>query len=282
MGLKKIILLIYDERCQNLMAAIEGCQNELTVENVHQMRTKTRRINYMVDVFYKYVRGKRVKEIKKYLKPTVKAFGDLRDLQLQISYLEDLRLEESILASYKNILLTKKSKKEVIARKAVEEINLEFLDDLLCIFRKRLEEALKGKKNRKILVKKLKKDSGKIYNKVNQKREALVIDNPNSFHTLRKKYKKFRYTMEIMAPVYHIESIQLEAMKKVQEALGDIQDLNVRLKEMKTLHQESNFSLEKLMLENEQLIVSKMKEFYNQKDQIKTIWQEINKPESQS
>lgn len=277
MGIKKKILLIYDVRCEHLIQKIKACKKDLSIENVHQFRTKTRQINCMVEVFEKYFENEEIKDIKKILVPIFKSLGILRDTQLQLEYLEESDISKDKMPIYLEQLLKQEEKQLIRSKEKISEIDLENLQKILDIFRNELKKLFKGNKNRQTLLKKLKKEYKNIYNKVCKKSRYLVIDDPKTFHDLRKIFKKFRYTMEIMAPIHGMQGDQHKIIKKIQDALGEIQDLNVRINQMKKIQVvETDTSIDKLILENEKQMKSKMEDFYRDKVEIKELNKFLN------
>ena len=260
------------------MDIISKCKEELSEDNVHQFRTKTRRINFMVNVFNKYIKNNidEINEIKDILKPVFKNFGDLRDLQLQVIYLENLVFTNKKALSYISELKEKETEATKNAQESFDKLDQKLLENKLSLFRIELKKLLKNKNSIKKISKKLKIDAKKIYKNVNKKVKKLEIDQSKSFHKLRIKFKKYRYTMEVLKPIYGFKKKYLKKLKSIQDELGDIQDIQVRIDEMKKFVDEDNEKLKKMIEQDQELITAKMNEFYNSKSKIKKLWKEIN------
>jgi CHAD domain-containing protein len=68
------------------------------------------------------------------------------------------------------------------------------------------------------------------FNRVVERKHAITPTDASSIHRMRVAFKKFRYTVESLAPLRgRTSSKQLKAMNAFQGSMGDIQDAEVLL-----------------------------------------------------
>ncbi len=84
-----------------------------------------------------------------------------------------------------------------------------------------------------------------VLKQVLAERSKIEPKNYSTYHRTRIAVKKFRYTMEIVQPIYGFQQEELKNLQKVQTILGNIQDYSVLLNLLTSFIEKSSIPTEK-------------------------------------
>lgn len=200
-------------------------QDGLDEDGVHDMRVATRRLRAALQVFRNV--GK-LKKLEQDVKQLQDALGDVRDLHVQVAWLdaaakEDRRGARDIAALRKTHLTDMKAREKHLRdelnrweQRTVRRLvrRMDTLEDPHRFASRRVRDKLR-KRLRRV-----------------QKRMDRYMDAPDalSAHALRKDLKKLRYELEIFQPVFRrTVGALLEVLVPLQDGLGELHDADVRL-----------------------------------------------------
>jgi len=186
---------------------------DLDAKSVHDLRVACRRLRAAVKVFGK----KRLRALDPRIEHLQDALGEVRDLQLQIQWLSRHRADARRVRA-------RLRKAEAHLRRALALWTLRSEPLVLrALPRVRGEGSLGGARMRKRLRKRLRQLEG-----------ALAQPDPleaAAAHRIRIASKKLRYEAELLRDAFRLEGA-LEALSRLQGALGDLHDSDVRLNEL--------------------------------------------------
>ena len=196
-----------------------------SAESVHDLRVAIRRFVQALRVFRPCFRGKELRKIRRELKGTMSAAGEVRNHDIVLKLLAKSRsaertslqakiqsrrreIERSLVTLLKGWLERKSSIKW---RGALERAGAEANDDS--------SRAPIAQTARKML-------PGMAQDFFERGDEAAGAKaSPRELHQFRLASKKFRYTLELFTPLSEpLLNPKLEAMRRVQTLLGDIND----------------------------------------------------------
>lgn len=221
-----------------LQSCVRNLKRRNEIEDVHDLRVASRRVRVALEVFRQFLPAKKYKSWEPAVAGLTKAFGNARDLDVQLAFINDfyqthdepqirpggrrlklrlgqrrsklkLKLEEKLAEVQKagilqNIINELKSRaadspSEMIAPAPIFELSFNILN-------KRLDDFL----------------FYEIYLPFPERIREL--------HLMRIAAKRLRYSLEIFASLYpdRLENI-LEIMRSVQTALGEIRDCDIWL-----------------------------------------------------
>jgi len=186
-------------------------------KDIHDKRVILRRIFSILDLL-----GNNQSRVK-YSEETFEIFGELRDIQVQILKLESLDVGRDT-CEYIEFLKKSELKCQKKLKKFCKKNPLLFP----VIKEKKVEVAN--------IIKKVKKRLGKVM----EKSELLKNVDAKSVHKTRIEFKKFRYTLEILYFVEKNDETKLERLKEYQDLLGNIQDLEVLTKGIRSFYGEKS------------------------------------------
>jgi len=197
-----------------LVKKYKEIEKESTEQEIHDRRVTLRRIFPILTVYK--INISRLKNGEK----AFKLFGKLRDIQVQLSKLENQDQTPEMI-EYIAFLKEKEQKIQVKVHKFSKKKKLEF-------------PSLKKKS--KIETSKIVQKADKAFAKLVERIELRSIDDAEDIHKIRIKFKKFRYVIEILSYITPIEDEKLERLKVYQDKLGDIQDYEVLIQGITNFH----------------------------------------------
>lgn len=222
------IFRVFRARTENFFNTLKLCYREPLEENVHDLRVSARRLQVILELLGEVKDFENLKKVKRKIKRVLRVFAELRDIQVQQLFLKDQinqfpELESMILD------LKKREEKEIIhCIKKINRFDRKQLKEDLFRLIKKVERSLKKKEGHRALQDLVRRD----YHRVMESQAALTLEDVETFHRLRIDCKKFRYRMEIIEPLLAIDSKLDEPLRKIQDKLGEIQDLTVLLEEI--------------------------------------------------
>ena len=203
---------------------LQAAQDELTPDNVHQLRVTSRKLSSTLDLFSSLVGRGPVKKVRKKLKEVRRSLGVLRDLQRQLEWLCDEPLLDDYLTERTSELPTviKQAKKKLkLVKPSKLEKRLEMVDALLAGLLED-EESVRDMLSRSIWESLLQAMSHA---------DEVDPDSSFSYHALRVAMKTFRYQAEVYAAAGWETRLDhndgWSKIKELHDALGHLQDLEV-------------------------------------------------------
>lgn len=222
------ILGVLRSRTETFLTALKLCYREPDEKNVHDLRVSARRLQAILELLGEMKGFDSLKKVNRKTKRILRIFADLRDIQVQQLFLKDFINQFPILESliYR---LEKREEKEIShSIEEMERLDRKQLKEELLRLNKKVERNLKKKEVHRALEDLIQRD----YHRVMDSKAALTLEDVDTFHRLRIDCKKIRYRMEIVEPLLVSTLPLTEPFKKIQDQLGEIQDLTVLLTEV--------------------------------------------------
>jgi len=213
------------KRLGRLAFQINQTVRSRSAEAVHDLRVATRRFAQVLHVFKPCFRGKEVRKIRRGLKQMMDLAGEVRNCDVALKLmskhrrgeatglrqtLENLRREEArVLAAF-------------LKQWADRQSSLKWRGALANATTAKTDAAGKAPiaRTAQRILPRMAQEFLELGNEAARTRIS-----PRELHQFRIASKKFRYTLELFAPVYGppLES-SLEKIRRIQELLGDIND----------------------------------------------------------
>lgn len=215
------------ERGQRFLDLLTAAQQELTPENVHQLRVSSRRLGAALEMVASLLGPAPVRKLHRQLKKARKALGPLRDLQRQLEWLSDEPLLDDYLTERSGNLtefVRKGARKLIQVRPSKAEKRLEMLDALLAAL---MEEEQSEDCAREILA----RCCWESLLEAMALADEVDPDHSFSYHPLRVAFKNFRYQAEFFSACGYATVLDQHdgwaRIKELHDALGHLQDLEV-------------------------------------------------------
>lgn len=202
-------------------------------EALHDMRVASRRLRAALSTFGTAL-PPRLEDFKAELKWIALCLGNVRDLDVQIEWLRNLRRDS---AWEEGTALGPLIEDRVSLRLVEREALLQVLDSeryrtLLRELRAALIEGEEGGEDASLAIRAYGAQILKKRHRQFERQAATLNDTsePAAFHAVRIRAKRFRYTTEALAPLYAGAATRLvESIKQVQDVLGEHQDCAVTI-----------------------------------------------------
>ena len=218
---------------------IEGLVYDGNIEFLHHTRVMSRRIRNTITVFSPYIGKKRSKKWFTSLKNLTKSLTRIRDLDVQIQFLESeisKVTEQKLLAGLQRLHLRKqqrRDRKQTDVREAILEFEKENTLSEIKLFIETnpfdSESFSAPNSLKQIGLQNIEKLTKLCFSFVPF---ITSPDQTEALHNLRIAIKNLRYAVELFQPIYPSLETSLEIFKKFQDDLGEIHDCDVWLHDL--------------------------------------------------
>ena len=229
----------YVQRIRHYAEEVLANPNES--ENLHQMRTNTRRILTLLAEFTDYFDPFFLQKSKEFFKELIKRSNEARDIDVFLEHFEEYEksLPKSMragLSPLKERLLTRRARE-------YEQLGIYLRDLERSIEPIRFAQAKRSDEDAKEVIKRM---IAKRHKKIKKLRKKIEGCDPELLHKLRIHYKRLRYLYEMLGGLQDV-SKELKHLKKVQELLGHYHDLVVQRNNILRFIQEEGFTLQTIL-----------------------------------
>ncbi|MGD6934150.1 MAG: YfcE family phosphodiesterase [Candidatus Bathyarchaeia archaeon] len=222
-------------------AQIDGVIDNQDIECVHKMRVSTRKIRAVMPIFQSCYPKKKYKRWLTEIKAVTKLLGEARDLDVQITFLQNYIQKSPQHQDLTPLLKDHKDRRKTVQATVVD--GLEKLRDSKVLpefsdFLKQAVGELSSASSDSLSVKE--KACWNITSMLNDfltlseyvHQESAVLRH----HEMRIKAKRLRYTMETFSSLYpNVLSQEMQVMKDFQDLLGEMHDCDVWISYLSSL-----------------------------------------------
>jgi len=208
---------------RHLPAALDG-----DAHGVHQARVASRRLREAVPVLTSGVKGAKAKKALGKIRRLTRALGTVRELDVTLQIIDDLTARQTLprtaLEDVRGHVVAERDERREVMLKRLAQVNLSKLDKRLLAMGEALADA-EGEGWREALGARLVKRAKALAVAMS---EAGRMYSPEQLHKVRIASKKLRYGMELALDAgVKAAAAPLRAVKRVQETLGKLHDLQV-------------------------------------------------------
>lgn len=239
---------VLDKLLKGFQGQIGGVIDNKDVECVHKMRVSTRKIRAVLPLFRRCYPKKKYKQWLKEIKKVTKLLSEARDLDVQITFLQNYLQKDPQHQALAPLLKDHKDRRKTVQATVTEGLeNLESSDMLpeLSLFLKQQVNDLS-----RVPFDALSVLEKACWNMTCMLDDLLVLScfvHQESailkHHEMRIKAKRLRYTMETFAPLYKTGLKQeIQQMKSFQDLLGEMHDCDVWLVYLSTFSEKEKSS----------------------------------------
>ena len=228
---------IYFQRIRHYVQEVLANPDES--ENLHQMRTNTRRIRTLLSEFADHFEPTFLQKSKEFFKELIERSNEARDIDVFLEHFEEYEKSlpksmRSDLVPLKEYLLSKRQEEYERLKDVLKDFTTIDFIEIPQILKSEIEakEAIKRAiANRKRKIKKLRKKKG---------------CDPRLLHRLRIQYKRLRYLYEMLDGLEDV-SKRVKRLKKIQDLLGHYHDLVVQRENILRFVKERTFAIETIL-----------------------------------
>jgi CHAD domain-containing protein len=204
---------------------LDRCQKRFSEKSVHQLRVAARRLLSTVELLEPFLSRRHVARFSDCLKRHLDCFDDLRDTQVQLPIVKELRKDFSGADRLYDWLQKREARFAKQTRERVGLIKTKPLARLVADCRKEAEGRVSSDPGRLVLG-----AVGRAFGQAKALRARIDPGNTHTIHRTRVVFKKFRYMVELLAErLLPVSKKRLTRMHGYQTLMGDIQDAEVLL-----------------------------------------------------
>jgi CHAD domain-containing protein len=224
------------KQTEAIQQEVDGVRQEEDIEYVHRMRVASRRLRTAFDLFNACLPRKKAPVWQKQIQQVTRALGAARDTDVQIDLVKKLYKNLSEVR-YKpginRLLLRLRQRRAKLQVKVLDALTALETGQTLLEMEQRVRPIVERTDQVYLYSPSLFEHS---FNAISTCLDAFLayegyIDKPEciaELHAMRISAKHLRYTLEAFAPLYREEmNDTLQAMRKVQDELGEIHDSDV-------------------------------------------------------
>jgi CHAD domain-containing protein len=227
---RALMLDSLQDRWQSFRAELKRCRKKYSEEAVHDLRVATRRLISTLDLVDRIHPVANLRKARRALKRQLDMFGPLRDVQVQLLTIDKMLSSSPELQEFYNFLAKQEGKLVQHLGKQLKRVKTGKIRKSIAVAARQLEAlpdtpAVQQEKRAEAVL-----AIEMAFNRVVERKHAITPTDASSIHRMRVAFKKFRYTVESLAPLRgRTSSKQLKAMNAFQGSMGDIQDAEVLL-----------------------------------------------------
>jgi len=217
-----------DQRWQKYAAELARCRRKCSEKSVHDLRVATRRLLATIDVILAVMPGDLIRNVERTLRKRMKAFGPLRDVQVQLLRIGKLRQDHPDLTPFYTVLLLREQHLMDLITRRLQRTMTTSMDEAVAACNERLEQFVHAEPMARVASTAAIGTAAAAFARAVVLRQAIVPGDSASIHHLRLAFKKYRYTIEVMQPAlpFVTENV-LKNMNAYQDRMGQIQDVEV-------------------------------------------------------
>lgn len=199
-----------------------------TEPSIHDLRVATRRMIAALDAIGAVLPGGVPGQVRRKLKRLLKGFNELRDLHIQLMHFQALRPQFPVLQPFLAALRIRERELVRDAAQAIAGVKTRAMEQEIARAAESLALVTTGTEAEQATRATLLGALAAAFMRAVGLRKRVVPGEPASIHALRVAFKKFRYTVELLAPLLPaVGKKQFKAMNSYQTRMGEIQDLEV-------------------------------------------------------
>ncbi len=212
------------EMWQYYLYQLDECQQHFSEEAVHDLRVCIRRFQSLNHLINSIFQNNYFNEIKAGLREQIKSLSQLRDIQVQILEIQNLRLKYPELNQFYYHLI---SNEDRLIKKINKKIHLLSADELEGFVYFLKLHIRKNSLENELIYDEIKSVVQNNYNFVLEHKNNLERLYPETIHKLRLAFKVYRYILEHLQGFFNLSDEFISDLRKYQTYMGEIQDNQV-------------------------------------------------------
>jgi len=228
MNAQTLLLDSLNTRWASYKAELKTCRREFSEEAVHDFRVAARRLLSSLDLLRVVIQDPKIQKTRRILKDQLDNLDDLRDAQALLADLSEVIHETSVLQPFQEYLRHKEKQLLRSTRKEIKSLKTANLSRRIEKLNKTIEAFNQADPEMVIF-----SAVDEAYAIANQRYTLVDPSQPATIHRLRIAFKKFRYMLEAIHPLFeNLPEDYLKRLHDYQAAMGDIQDMEVALRQL--------------------------------------------------
>jgi CHAD domain-containing protein len=229
------LLAVFDQRVEHFWQELSRCQQGFSEEAVHDLRVSIRRLLSLLDLLGGLPDPVPVKKLRRRLKAQLTSMGALRDVQVMLAAVQSIETPLLGQQAFTTYLMGLEQQQREQARQTLNCFPAGKVFRRLNIARKALQVPGTNRNWYEALLAAVEG----AFTECSTRYLAVRRTNPETVHSVRIAFKRFRYSVEIIEQVRPACSeAYFHALRHYQTLLGNIQDADVLLKALEDFAKE--------------------------------------------
>jgi CHAD domain-containing protein len=217
-----------EERWASYRKELRRCQEEFSEDAVHELRVATRRLLAQFVLLSCVAPSTELEKARSSLKCRIAALGDLRDTQVQLSFIDQQAATFPELEPLRAWLQRRERRLVKSAAKKVNRFKTKKFGKWIAAMSEDLAASAANVRARTQLASVVVRAAADAFAEVVKRRRAIDLADMGTIHQTRVAFKRFRYIVESLSPgLTGLTKRQLRALAYYQRRMGIIQDLEV-------------------------------------------------------
>ena len=217
-----------ETRWQSYREQLRRCQKDFSEETVHELRVATRRLIAQLVLLSCVIRSASLEKARRILKRRMVALGELRDTQVQLTFIEGQATRFPALGRMFTWLEQRERRLARPAAKRVGRFKTKKLDKWVNALIHEIRAKGRGARAQNRLASAVLEATANAFAEAVGRRRAIDLADLGTIHQTRVAFKRFRYMVESLSPgITGLSKRQLRALAYYQRKMGIIQDLKV-------------------------------------------------------
>jgi len=214
---------------QQVLLEADKARDGFRSDPVHDLRVAIRRCRSMAEGFGALDPDSNWKNMRRAVKPVFSSLGELRDVQVQVEWLDRLaRPQDPVRARLAEHFGQREHELKAVAEKELADFDTQQWQQWMTVLPERAQLLPSGEEIFPVMALERWRNARQLHS------AALRNRSKASVHALRIGLKKFRYIAENFLPELHEQ--WHKDLKKLQDALGDVHDLDVLSDTARAIH----------------------------------------------
>ncbi len=227
-ALGQVLIDSLEERWRKYLKELRRSKRTCSEEAIHDLRVATRRLISTLMIVEMLIPDEKMERMRRRLKRLFDACSPLRDTQVQLLALEPQVEQHPELETLVTILKVRERNLIRTIGKKAGRIATARWSRIIGWIRQRLREQFSHPVMHEAATAVVHGAAARAFSTAVFFKERVVATQPRTIHRARIAFKKFRYTMEALAPLLpQLDKEQLKAMDAYQTRMGVIQDAEV-------------------------------------------------------
>jgi CHAD domain-containing protein len=217
-----------EERWASYRKELRRCQEEFSEEAVHELRVATRRLLAQFVLLGCVAPSAGLEKARPMLKRRIATLGDLRDTQVQLSFIDQQAATFPELEPLRAWLQSRERRLVKSASKQINRFRTKKLGKWIAAMTGDLAASAGNVRARKQLASAVARATTDAFEEAVRRQRAIDLADLGTVHQTRIAFKRFRYIVESLSPgITGLTRRQLRALAYYQRRMGIIQDLEV-------------------------------------------------------
>lgn len=266
---KSLLLDSLNARWFAFRTELKTCRKEFSEEAVHDLRVSTRRLLAALDLLHAVIQHPLLQKSRRIFKDHLDNLDELRDTQVLLADVSESIQNIPTLKIFWKFLRSKEKRLLRIANNQMKSLKI---SDLKKNFEKVLE--ILEIQSEQDINRQLLEALDATYALVTQRYVAIEPNQPDTIHHLRIAFRKFRYMIESLHPLLdNFPAENLKRMHEYQALMGDIQDMEIALRQLKVLSEsESPAVIEPIFTFYKSCREEALSRYLKEKGEITAFW----------